>query len=116
MTALILDLMGAPAEVIAQEYALTRIGTEPLRGTLLPAIVTQMAGLDATEGSVEQGMKVPGLREFLSSSADVMLDFVSRLKDNYSGAEGYCRTHLGLTDADVDEIKGNLRPAINSIA
>ncbi|UNI23840.1 hypothetical protein JDV02_009634 [Purpureocillium takamizusanense] len=131
MAALILDLMGAPADVIADEYALTRIGTEPWREKLLPLALRSfgvgaptaapdprvvMGGGDADKDkrySADEAavaIEAPGMREMLGTYAAVMKRFVERLRSEYGGAEGYMKDHLGFSDADVAEIRNNLRP------
>ncbi|KAK2608600.1 hypothetical protein QQS21_002826 [Conoideocrella luteorostrata] len=115
MSALILDLMGAPASVIAEEYALTRIGVEPLRETMLPVVVLELSGVvqadhEDAAAAVQRGLQVPGVRGVLSSDAGVMVDFVERLKENHGGAEGYLTNKLGFVEADIMQIRDNLRP------
>ncbi|CAI6099774.1 unnamed protein product [Clonostachys chloroleuca] len=110
MAALILDLMGAPAKVIAEEYALTRIGTEPFREALLPAFVKSLA-TDEGEDNSNAGIETPGLRHLLSSSKEVMADFVERLRSKYGGAEGYLSQYLKFSEDEIKEIRENLEPA-----
>ncbi|VUC27261.1 unnamed protein product [Clonostachys rosea] len=110
MAALILDLMGAPAEMIAEEYALTRIGTEPFREALLPAFIKSLA-TPGGEGNTYDGIETPGLRQLLSSSKEVMVDFVERLRSKYGGAEGYLSQYLKFSADEIREIRANLKPA-----
>lgn len=114
MTALILDLMDVPSSIIAEEYALTRIGVEPLRETMLAPAILGFA-VDAFKNSteeckIEDGLNIPGMREVLSSTVPVMQDFVDLFKVQYGGAEGYLKNYLGFSDGDIDEIRRNLRP------
>lgn len=121
MAALILDLMRAPAQLIGDEYALTRIGTEPFVEELLPAAVESFGGIAAPEGSADKAgflrgklaVGSPGMRELLSTSAAVMVDFVGHLRREYGGAEGYMKTHLGFSDDQVEEVRDNLRPSLS---
>lgn len=111
MSALILDLMGVPAEQIAQEYALTRIGTEPFREMLLPVVLkTYGAGAAVAGGGGAADLNTPGMREFLSTDAAVMVDFVGRLRTEHGGAEGYLRDSLGFSEEEVAQIRERLRP------
>ena len=113
MSALILDLMGAPANIIADEYALTRIGVEPFRVKMLPAAILSFAGIELADrdedSQVQDGLKVPGVRGILSSHAEVMADFMGVLKTKYGGAEGYLRDYLGFGVDDIRQIRDNLR-------
>ncbi|KID67000.1 Tyrosine-protein phosphatase [Metarhizium brunneum] len=114
MSALVLDLMRAPVPVIAEEYALTRVGTEPFRAKMLPAAILGFAGIALEDGdggsTVQNGLKVPGVREILGSRAEIMADFMEGLETRYGGAEGYLRERLGFSEDDVRRIRDNLRP------
>ncbi|GKZ84920.1 hypothetical protein AnigIFM56816_010480 [Aspergillus niger] len=121
MAALILDLMGVSAQLIGEEYALTRVGLEPVREKILPAAIKSFGGTGATgnNGAIEEvghnaiplDLASPGLRALLSASAAVMVDFVQHLRDKYGGAEGYLKQQLGFLDHEVREIKNNIKPA-----
>ncbi|CAI7672860.1 unnamed protein product [Penicillium pancosmium] len=108
MAALILDLMGAPAQVIADEYALTRIGIEPFREELLHEAVRHFA---AKLGQPELNVDTPGVCEMLGSSSASMIAFVKHLREDLDGAEGYLRKSLGFSEHDVEAIRQNLRPS-----
>lgn len=122
MAALILDLMGAPAEVIADEYALTRIGTEPFREKLLPAAMKGFGGIPTDPNDIARGLRngmvpglsAPGMRELLSTRAETMLHFVNHLRTVHGGAYGYAKAHLGLSEADLRKIKSRLDPGFNA--
>lgn len=106
ISALILDLMGVPAEQIGLEYALTRIGTEPFREKLLPAALKSF-GANPTEGV---DLSRPGMRELLGTRAEVMVDFVGHLQREYGGAQGYLADRLGFSEDEVGQIREKLRP------
>lgn len=114
LSALVLDLMGAPVNIIAEEYALTRIGVEPFRVKMLPGAILRFAGIELADGDedshVQDGLKVPGVRGILGSHAEVMADFMGILKTKYGGAEGYLKDVLGFGDDDLCQIRDNLRP------
>jgi hypothetical protein len=121
MSALILDLMGVPAERIGLEYALTRIGTEPFREKLLPVALKSYGSATtatpgATEGNVDkkegQGgfdLSSPGLREALGTNAAVMVDFIDHLQRKYGGAKGYMMGQLGFSEEEVGQIRDRLK-------
>lgn len=120
MAALILDLMGAPAELIGEEYALTRIGTEPFRKELLPWAIKSLTELEGNSDwqanvSVDEQVKAlslnsPGVLPMFGMSTAVMVDFVERLRNKYCGAEGYMKQKLGFSDDEIRDIRKNLRP------
>ncbi|CAH0035922.1 unnamed protein product [Clonostachys rhizophaga] len=112
MTALIFDLVGAPNDVIANEYALTRIGLEPHREKFLPHIIKSY-GKDKSAANPDGTLSeedIAKLTHLLGSYKEVMAAFLERLKEEYGGAEGYVKNHLGLSDDDINEIRTNLRP------
>lgn len=104
MAALILELMGAPAQTIADEYTLTRIGVEPFRVMMLPAALKSI-GKDAT-----MNIDAPGVKQFFGMYPEAMLEFVKHLKEVYGGAEGYMKEWLHFTEEEIEQIKSNLRP------
>lgn len=118
MAALILDLMGAPAELIGEEYALTRIGLDPFLEKLLPAALKSLGGAvgaDNTHGAAggyaaSLDMSSPGVKAFLSTSALIMVDFVDNVRKKYGGVEGYLKRVLEFTDLELAEIRAKLKP------
>lgn len=119
MSALILDLMGVPAELIGLEYALTRIGTEPFREKLLPVALQSYAtstagatdgGTGKKEGAGGVDLSTPGLRELLGTNAAVMVDFVGHLHQQHGGARGYLTGPLGFSEEEVRQIQAKLQP------
>lgn len=124
MSALIFDLMGVPEELIGLDYAITRIGTEPFREKLLPAALKAFGGgekmsFSAATAAAAAAAAAPevldidatsGLREFLSTDAEVMVDFVDRVRREYGGAEGYLTQRLGFSKEQVEQIREKLRP------
>lgn len=99
LTALILALAGAPSSAIANDYALTRVGIEPAREQLL-VIFQEQAGFDLDQ---------PGIAEMFTIKGDIMLSFLEMLEERWGGVEGYMKEELGLTDADRQIIRANLR-------
>jgi len=103
--------MGAPTELIALEYALTRIGVEPFREKLQPLAIKGLGGIaDATEADLAEIAQRPGIRQLLSIDADAMADFMDYFKEKHGGSETYLKTRLGLFDTDIEKIKMKLSP------
>ena len=111
--------MGAPAEVIALDYSLTRIGGEPFRERLLTSAVRGMSAIEAGSAEASRDLTAsetmeilarPGVAEVFTSEARVMADFVEHLRGNWAGAEGYLSTSLGFSDACFEKIRMQLRP------
>ncbi|KAF2840821.1 hypothetical protein M501DRAFT_1030038 [Patellaria atrata CBS 101060] len=67
LAAVVLGIVGAPRSVIAADYVLTRIGTEPAREVLLAFLLAHNPGL---------GKESRGFRNFCQTSEEVM-EFVS---------------------------------------
>ncbi|GKU07837.1 unnamed protein product [Fusarium langsethiae] len=118
MTALILELMGAPVQLIAEEYALTRIGVEPFREKLWPAVIESYGGPVASDQQLNHAapvqrslnIKSPGLRDMLGIASEVMVGFIEQLRNKYGGAKGYLTECLGFTNDQIRQIQDNLRP------
>ncbi|KAH8887893.1 hypothetical protein GQ53DRAFT_749559 [Thozetella sp. PMI_491] len=114
LSALILDLMGAPAQSIGVEYLLSRIGFEPLREKLLPVALESVVAVPPGATSADIQKLVEGLdagtRGFLTLDAAVMVEFVKNLHAKHGGAEGYLRNELGFNEEDILKIRNNLAP------
>ncbi|CAG8599177.1 11725_t:CDS:2 [Acaulospora colombiana] len=89
-------LTGVPDSVIAHDYALTRIGLEPMRSIL----ENQFKDLKAVNQEAAA--------TFGSSRTVVMMRFLEALKTKYGGARGYFKEYSGLTDDELDIIRNSL--------
>lgn len=106
LSALILSLLKAPDHVIAQDYALTRIGTEPFRDVLLAKLLQQM-------GEQEKGgLDTPGMEEVCSVRGPTVLAFLKSMDDEWGGdgkgVEGYLTQEIGLKEEDLVKIRERL--------
>lgn len=99
LAAVLLALADAPKDVIAYDFALTRVGVEPAREMLL-----QMLKMWNKEWTAE----TPGMAEFSSVKADFMLGTLEMMEEKYGGAEGYARG-LGFGDEDIAKIRNALK-------
>ncbi|KAG8933224.1 hypothetical protein FRC01_010375 [Tulasnella sp. 417] len=95
---LILDLAGVPDEDIMRDYALTRVGAEPLR----EATVARFAELLQDPEVAESTANALGCRP------SAMRAVLAMLREEYGGAVGYLKNHLGFSGGDVERIKENL--------
>jgi len=98
LSGVLLRLAGVINEAIADEYALSRIGMEPKREDTVRKLII----LDDYAGDL------PGLLWSLDSRAESMSAFLEFLDSKYGGAEGFLRSHVGLSDNDIDTIRENI--------
>jgi protein tyrosine/serine phosphatase len=99
LAAIFLALAGAPTEVIAYDYALSRIGIEPGREMLTQIM---MSFNSAWSGDT------PGIYEFSQIKAEFMEGMLEMMEEKYGGVEGYVRG-LGFGDEELKEIRGVLK-------
>ncbi|KAI0291605.1 protein-tyrosine phosphatase-like protein [Multifurca ochricompacta] len=96
--ALLLLLAGASPDVISTDYALTRIGREPMRPLILSRLAREP--LFASDPTAAHNM--------LSSREETMHAFIRMLNERYGGVEEYARRVCDLTDQDIAIIRRNL--------
>ncbi|KAL1959838.1 hypothetical protein VTO42DRAFT_983 [Malbranchea cinnamomea] len=102
MAAVILQLAGYPAHVVARDYTLTGIGVEPVSDFL-------GQGLDY-EKLKASPIAQRGLAGLCSVHYETMVRFLAYLQDKYEdGAKGYIMTELGFSKEDVEKNKSNLK-------
>lgn len=99
LAAVILSLAGVPADIIAYDYSLSRIGVEPARELLLYMLKTW---------NKDWTLETPGMKEFSQVKAEFMLGTLEMMEKKYGGAEGYARG-LGFGDEDLEAIRGVLK-------
>lgn len=99
LAAILLDLAGAPKNIIAYDYALSRVGVEPAR-----ELLTQMLKMWNKDWTLE----TPGMKEFSQIKAEFMLGTLEMMEERYGGVEGYVRG-LGFVDNDLVKIRKVLR-------
>jgi Tyrosine phosphatase family len=113
---LILGLVNTPREIISRDYALTRIGTEPMRDQLLGVMVQHMS-----QQGIDEPFKVPGFEALCSASGPTILAVMKwmdekwaiedqELENNpiYSGVYGYLTRELGFSLEDLEVIRNSL--------
>ena len=110
-----------------KDYTLTTIGLEPA----LPALIERFKAHDVYRDNWEGTMNMSSSKwvlgllflEPISSTDPGVLQrpewitvFLSKLREKYGTAESYVKSKVGLSDGDIEKIRGNLlvpRPVQN---
>lgn len=101
LAALILSLAGESHEVIAKEYALTRVGIEPARQALTNILLEKKM----------YTTKTPGMQGMGAATRENMLAALEMIDQKFGGVYGYLENTLRLSKEDIEKIKNNLRVA-----
>jgi len=110
---LILALVDTPPEIISHDYALTRVGVEPMRDHLLGVMLQQMA-----QQGIDEPFEQPGFSEICGVRGPTILavlkwmdskwTYDSETQILYPGVHGYLTQELGFSDEYLEEIKKRL--------
>ncbi|KAG8933861.1 hypothetical protein FRC00_012734 [Tulasnella sp. 408] len=95
---LILDLVGVPDEEIIKDYALTRVGGEPMREMMVKRYAHLLLDPEVGEAAINA----------LSCKPSAMRASLKMLREEYGGAAGYLKGRLGFSAEDVAKIVENL--------
>ncbi|KAF9651766.1 hypothetical protein BDM02DRAFT_3090662 [Thelephora ganbajun] len=98
LAALLLNLAGVDDQIIAEDYALTRVGREPAREKIMTRLREEPLFASNNEAALNM----------FSCRPDTMLAFLSLLKERYGGVEGYLKDVIQLTDGDISTIRSNI--------
>jgi protein tyrosine/serine phosphatase len=98
ITAILLKLAGVEDEDIADDYALSRIGREPVRAMVMARLSKEPVFASDNQAALNM----------LTCRRETMLAFLSLLEEKYNGVTDYLKHYLGLSEADIDIIKKNL--------
>jgi protein tyrosine/serine phosphatase len=96
ISGLLLTLAGATPDVVSLDYMLSRIGTEPVRQSLLEF---------ALAGTNAKSPEEPGFYNLCQLREESWDAFVKR---DFGGFERFVTDQLGFSDADLAKIKANL--------
>lgn len=96
VTALVLDLVGVPDEVISQDYALTGEYLNPERTDALEQVA-------ASSGLREMGLS----DELFASPPELILASLARVRDTHGDARGYL-VHHGASKEELDRLAAAL--------
>ncbi|CAK5275325.1 unnamed protein product [Mycena citricolor] len=98
IAAILLKLAGVDNQAIAHDYALTRIGREPAREMIMERLSKEPLFASNSEAAMNM----------FTCRSVTMSAFLDLLDAKYSGAEGYCKNIVGLSDEDISVIRQNL--------
>lgn len=102
LAALILAISGVELAHINYEYALTRVGIEPVRDMLLAKLAA---------GNFKVDMNSPRMAEYNKMPLDWWTSVFEQMEGRYGGVAGYVRDELQFTNADIAKIRAVLRGA-----
>ncbi|KAJ3191020.1 hypothetical protein HK101_008161 [Irineochytrium annulatum] len=95
--AILLSFLGVEDDIIVRDYALTE-------ALWLPSNEDLQKAADASAGRVS----VEAIRLMMGAQAESMTKALAILRRVYGSAEGYLRTHLGLTDSQLSTLRDKL--------
>lgn len=95
-----MGLAGCSHDIIAQDYALSRIGIEPHRETLLKIL---------SQWGKNWDMQTPGMVEFSAIKGSIMKTVMEMVDEKYGGMGGYVKHELGFSSEEIEKIKANLK-------
>jgi len=98
LAAILLKLAGVDDQRIAEDYALTRVGREPVREMVMARLAKEPLFASDNEAALNM----------FSCRHETMIAFLSLLQDRYHGVEAYLEDYVGLTSADIGLIQANL--------
>ncbi|KAI0092184.1 protein-tyrosine phosphatase-like protein [Irpex rosettiformis] len=98
VAALLLKLAGVDDDAIAEDYSLTRIGREPMRDQ----VMERLAKVPLFAADNEKALNM------LTSRKEVMSAFLKEFDNKYGGVECYLKTHVHLSDEDIDTVRRNI--------
>ncbi|KAA1473441.1 hypothetical protein DENSPDRAFT_839914 [Dentipellis sp. KUC8613] len=98
LAAILLMLAGVDDETIAQDYALTRIGREPMREAVMARLSREPIFIQNPDAALNM----------FSSRHETMLAFLQMFRERYGGAEAYLKQYCGFTDDDIATIRRNI--------
>ncbi|KXN92319.1 Tyrosine-protein phosphatase [Leucoagaricus sp. SymC.cos] len=98
IAAILLKLAGVDDEIIAKDYALTRIGREPAREMILARLSKEPLFASNNEAALNM----------FTCRHDTMIAFLKLLEQKYNSAEEYVKKYVGLNDRDISIIRNSI--------
>jgi len=98
IAAILLKLAGADDNTIEKDYALTRVGREQNRKTIMARLSKEPLFASNSEAALNMFTCRPG----------TMTAFLELLQNKYGGAEEYVKHYAKLSDEDIAIVKRNL--------
>lgn len=120
--ALVLALARLPPAYISREYALTRIGVEPVR-EFLTAKLKMGKDLDVETSPFLRVLascryvlvlkcQLIASHMLTENRADTMISMLEKLEEVYGGVEGYAMRELGFSTEDINRMRANLKDTV----
>ncbi|KAF9455935.1 protein-tyrosine phosphatase-like protein [Collybia nuda] len=104
IAAIVLKLAGVDDVIIANDYALTRVGREPAREMIMARLSREPLFASNNEAALNM----------FTCRHETMLAFLTLLQDKYGGVESYVKKHLEFSDGDIEAIRKNILVSTNS--
>lgn len=98
VAAILLKLAGVNDTLIAEDYALSRVGREPAREMIMSRLSKEPLFASNNEAALNM----------FTCRHDTMLAFLSVLQERYGGVEAYAKHFLSLSDDDIEKIRGSM--------
>lgn len=97
LCALLLSLCGVEDDIVAGEYALTEAGLGAWTELLVSTVMKWSADIEEEAA-----------RRMVGAKKESMIGALKMLKQDYGGAEQYFKKKCGLSDDEIEKIKGCL--------
>ncbi|KAF8663464.1 hypothetical protein AX16_001034 [Volvariella volvacea WC 439] len=104
LAALFLKLAGVADDVIANDYALSRVGREPAREMIIGRLSKEPLFASNNEAALIM----------FTCRHETMTAFLQLLDSKYGGVDIYLKQYLNLTDSDISTIRNNILTSNNS--
>jgi protein tyrosine/serine phosphatase len=107
---ILLSLLGVSPSLVAEEYSLSTIGLAPTRDEVVKRLMQSPVFKNAGGGGKERAERMVGARR---ESMIAMLEMVDRI---WGGVEGYVRGLCGLSEEEVEGLRGRLVGEVQAAA
>lgn len=97
---IILSLLGVSPSLIAEEYSLSDIGLRSIREGVVDRLMKSPVFARSGGGGRERAERMVGARP------ESMLAMLEMVRVKWGGAEGYVRDACGLTDGEIEKVRG----------
>ncbi|EAU84322.2 hypothetical protein CC1G_01318 [Coprinopsis cinerea okayama7 len=98
LAALILKLAGVEDDLVAQDYALTRVGREPAREMIMKRLAKEPLFASNNEAALNM----------FTCRHETMMAVLKHIEERYGGAENYIKRYVGLSDEELETVRNNL--------
>lgn len=98
MAAILLKLAGVDDVLIAEDYALTRVGREPAREMIMARLSKEPLFASNNEAALNM----------FTCRHETMSAFLKHLDEHYKGVEEYLRRYVGFTEGEIETIRSHI--------